>query len=1089
MVTLAQFLKDDKEKKPDNRVRDMLTGKVNPQNLSQNKSTKLADIMKEYTNKPLTSKPTPYRDIGIVNKLGIIAAGFNDATIGRLAPVMQAGFRATGAAVNTVAQSKLGQFLGLGIPGARNSVYGEPESKAFYGEDPGTAETQGKETLSILQNGQTNFWKDPLGYTLNKVGENLSRNKNTASGVGFLLAGLDFTGAGKVDDTLKVLTKVDDIGKAAKELRKIGVIEENIAKYAPKVVAAKTEEGVKKLLDTIQEAQKINPLSGIRKFAPEVKEKLVENVDALKTEFEKLKGGKLTHKEIIEAANTSTIMPKVISKEQSKAAIASVQKVKQNLAAMAEGKEVSKDFIEQLRIIKSQASDAGRKLNAFNIDVSPLAATKAEIIGKLTELGIETDKILAAAKGVDFSNSKQVAKFYREFVPYKYGELLDEWRYGNLLSSPKTHIINTASNALQATLLNPATKLASGLVDNVAHLFGKEQEHYIREVPEYVRGLTNSFGDAFSDAWKAFRGNSSVTNLDLHRIPTNSKITLVQRQFLQALEAGDAFFRTLIKGGEREALAAKYTKQGKGFTLESLEEEVAKKAEYFVFRKALDTTNKTGQGTLLTGIDKITNGVMKMRDNKLMGWLVPFVQTPVNILKQGIEYSPLGVLTLPKNANKVEQLGKTMVGSLVFALGGEMALHNRTTWAAPTNPKEKELFYASGQQPYSVKIGDKWYSYSKIGPLAYPLAMAAAMKYYWKDDPKASTATNTERAVEIVGGIAKFFGDQSYVQGISEAVGLVSGETRGESIIKTFENLAGQGIPLVGLQRWVNQIIDPIYRQTPHDADIKTILKNLEAQLLTRSKIQEPYLNPEGEESKRQYPAINAFNPFTVTKENKGFSEDLEKNRKLQEVNKLKDAQYEEDKARIEPILEHVTQLEADGKVDEAQAIKDGLSDEDWEIYKNIRETRKEAEVKKLQADMLDVYKDVVKRRAENSNDDANGVQDILDAMTEDEYKAYKQVESLVEGAGGVDKVKAWFGKIDPLPLEDDYFPEIPMYGEQSKDIEGEGTLKMEYTASQMRKIMYEQIDMNPKLTKKQKEEMKAKLQFDDLPEYFTFKI
>lgn len=1018
IISISNFVDEEKKKKRLNPVADMLTGKVPLEEVSGGKP-KIVSIKNFLDSKGKVPQKVPEQSI---------LQKFNNSTVGQIpdtilgggAELLRAGFRATAGAVQTIANSNIGRKIISQSPSAELLGLGDGNRKVYdpnatgaskilqeeiFGKDPGTAETQGQETLSILKNGETNFWKDPLGYSLNKVSENLSKNKNAASAVGFLTAGLDFTGAGKVDDTLKVLTKVDDVAKAATELKKIGVIDELIPKYAVEIAGTKSEKRIQTILDAIQEEQKVNPLSGIKRFPEEAKKKIVTNVEALKPEFEKLKGGKLTNQEVIDAANTSTIMPKVITREQTKANLAAIQKTKQNLAALAEGNDVSKDFIEQIRIIKSQATDAGRKLQSFQTEVNPLLATKADIIGKLTDLGIETDKILAAAKNVDFSDAKQVTNFYREFVKPTYGELLDEWRYGNLLSSPKTHIINAVSNAMQAAVLNPATKLASGLVDNVARVFGKEQENYIKEVPVYVRGLANSLGDAVSEGYKALRGGNAATNLDLNRIPTNSKLTIVQRQFLQALEAGDAFFRALVKGGEREALAFKYQQQGKKFTAESLEEEVAKRAEYFVFRKPLDISNKTGQGTLLTGIDKITNGVMKMRDNKFMGWLVPFVQTPMNILKQGIEYSPLGVLTLPKNANKVEQLGKTLVGATVFAFAGEMALHDRTTWAAPTNPKEKDLFYASGMQPYSVKIGDKWFSYSKIGPLAYPMAMAAAIKYYWKDNPDAQTATTTEKTLEIVGGIAKFFGDQSYVQGISEAVGLLSGETRGESIIKTFENLAGQAIPLVSLQRWVNQMIDPVFRKTPHEANIQTILKNLQAQLLTQSDVQEPYTTPDGKPSLRQYPFINALNPFNVTSENPDFAEQLTGNRKIQALNKLKTKAQEEDKARLEPVYQHVTELEKAGKMEEAQAIKDGLSDDDWETFKNIRESNQEAEVKKLQPEMLDVYKQVSDLRAENPNDDQSGVQEILDGLTDDQYKAYKQVEKLAEGAGGVENV------------------------------------------------------------------------------------
>lgn len=725
---------------------------------------------------------------------------------------------------------------------------------------------------------------------------------------------------------------------------------------------------------------------------------VTDNIEAIKPELEKIKGGVLSNAEVKEAAKKSTILRKVISKEESLDNLAALQKTRENLGALAEGKGVSADFIEQLKIVKSQATDAARKLQAFGIETDPsLVNPKADLVNKLVNLGIHTDDIIKAAENVDFNNAKEAAKFYRKFVKPDTLELINEWRYGNMLSSPLTHVTNIVSNTLQAGILNPATKLASGIIDNVgSKLFGKEQTHFIREAPVAYKGMVNSIPTALSEAWKAFKGEVHVERVDFKRIPTGSKFTAVQRQFLQALEAGDAFFRTLIKSGDMESLAAKYSKMGKKFTPESLEQEAAKNAEYYVFRKGTDVTNKTGQGTFLSGIDKITAAVQQARDNKYVGWFVPFVQTPMNILKQGVEYSPAGILTLPGNADKIEQLGKTLIGTTVFAGAGFLAMNNRTTWGVPTNPQEKELFYAAGMQPYSVKIGDKWVSYSKLGPLSYPIAMAAAIKYYWQDNPKSIDQSSLNKTTQILAGIAKFFGDQSYVQGITDAIGAVQSTTRVENLLNSAENLVGQLIPLSSLQRWVNQIIDPVFRKPEKDIDIKSIIKSLQSNLIGQSDILEPYKTPKGDDSKRQYPVINSVNPMKMTKEDPNIVNELNLNRELQSIKILQTNLKDEAKARIEPIYNHVQELKAQNKSDEVQKIMDGLSDEDYEIYKSIKQSKTTAARNSIRPAMLEIYKKV---QILKESGQTNEAQKIVDGLTEDEYAAYKAVKAMVNAS------------------------------------------------------------------------------------------
>ena len=132
--------------------------------------------------------------------------------------------------------------------------------------------------------------------------------------------------------------------------------------------------------------------------------------------------------------------------------------------------------------------------------------------------------------------------------------------------------------------------------------------------------------------------------------------------------------------------------------------------------------------------------------------------------------------TIPGAKDKTEQAAKVAVGSLVFAGASWLAANNLTTWAAPTSEKEKNEFYAAGLQPYSVRIGDTWVSYSKIGPLAYPLAMAAALHYFTKESPNALSDSEMDKVVDALTGLMRFFSDQSYMQGLGDLVSFARGE-------------------------------------------------------------------------------------------------------------------------------------------------------------------------------------------------------------------------------------------------------------------------------------------------------------------------
>jgi len=621
----------------------------------------------------------------------------------------------------------------------------------------------------------------------------------------------------------------------------------------------------------------INP----KRFAvsQEAKIKIDQAVNVLKPELEKVKGRTLSHDEVIEAAKASGILQRSISREKTLELEAAINRTGQAIAAGAEGKGMGTDFLRNLQTLSSYATYAGRLLESQKASALPIeAGAKVAMAKKLLNLGIDIDRIAEAAKRVDFSNAKQAALFYRKFIPATFSEKLNEFRYINLLSSPLTHIVNAFSNLLQVGILRPSVRLVSGGIDNVASVMGKEERgYYVSQVPAYYRGAFNSIGDAVSKSLKAMRGQMTIERPDIvtGHIPTYSKFTKWGYAIPRAMEAMDIFFRTMAEGGEKEALALGFKKAGKAITeadilqIEAQAKEVAAKT---VFREPLDPTNKTGQGTILKWIDYTTQQVQHLRSVPGVKWVIPFLQTPMSILKQGIEYSPLGITTLAGSKQKTEQLAKSLIGSTVFAGAGWLALTGKTTWAVPTDPKEKELFYAAGMRPFAVKIGGKWISYTRLGPIAYPLAMAAAVGYYAKENPKAATDTAMEKAGKVLTAMAEFFSQQSYVQSIGDIVDLTKG-TAG-ALPQILTGFASQVIPLSSLQRWVSHIIDPVYRKAEKGMSVEAIVENLKKGMPFLSKSVEPYLTPSGEKARRALPVLNAFSPIAISPEKAGAAED-----------------------------------------------------------------------------------------------------------------------------------------------------------------------------------------------------------------------
>src|SRR5262249_21171776 len=138
--------------------------------------------------------------------------------------------------------------------------------------------------------------------------------------------------------------------------------------------------------------------------------------------------------------------------------------------------------------------------------------------------------------------------FYRKFVKPSLSDQLNEFAYMNILSSPKTHIVNAFSNLLQLGGLNPLTRLSTGVVDRIGSaLTGQPAKTYFQEIPQFYKGAINAVPDAYQSAMDAMKGKSFAERPDVKNLPTKAKwidyaALGLGKYVTRALEASDIFF-------------------------------------------------------------------------------------------------------------------------------------------------------------------------------------------------------------------------------------------------------------------------------------------------------------------------------------------------------------------------------------------------------------------------------------------------------------------------------------------------------------------------------------------------------------------
>ena len=97
-----------------------------------------------------------------------------------------------------------------------------------------------------------------------------------------------------------------------------------------------------------------------------------------------------------------------------------------------------------------------------------------------------------------------------------------------------------------------------------------------------------------------------------------------------------------------------------------------------------------------------------------------------------------------------------------------------------------------------------------------------------------------------------------------------------------------------------------------------------------------------------------------------------------------------QDLERFKPTYEKVQNLVDQGSVSEAQAIVDGLSDPEYEMYKSLKTADKRKQSNSNKIKMFDTYKKIQELIRQGNTNEA---QRIVDGMTDDEYAAYQSLK------------------------------------------------------------------------------------------------
>ena len=601
--------------------------------------------------------------------------------------------------------------------------------------------------------------------------------------------------------------------------------------------------------------------------------------------------------------------------------------------------------------IKGSVTEIGRAMGGFRAPARTGRAGDAlydQDVSQLLEEYGGTGQIRDMAKAFNSLGPNLFKKAQVARNASKYGKYFDafyEFWINALLSNPVTHIKNISGAMLQVVGHTTETYAAASL-GATRRVFGGEAHVTFGDANAQVFGIIMSLRESYAAAGHSMatgqqmipgskidakRGRKherafSSEALDLQgpfgtAVDFTAKALTLGRYPTKLLEFEDAFFKGVAY---RQSLYEQAYRTGRTEGLKG--DNLATYIAEFVNDPPPSAIEK-GQSharyvTLQTNLDATGKAFQKIRNLPFLRYFVPFLKTPYNAFKFAfLDRTPLGLFwgdsrTAIEKAKApgataadkaAGDLAKTriMMGSATGATVFGLVLTGQMTGGGPKDPGLRDAYRQKGWKPYSVKIGNEYYSYAGAEPFSSVFMMAADAA-----EAAKSGFADEEELEKVFAGVIASLGKQmtqkNFMQGFSTLVSVIDNPDRyggnfverfGSSIVpRIFSNIKTTGIPFVTegdpVVRATQGFLDNLRAQIPGLSDSLPPSRNLAGQTVYTSGAFGPDVlspiyssvhgpNPKDPDKKRAKEAFEMFNiitdiRFNPSQHGKMFNEDVE---------------------------------------------------------------------------------------------------------------------------------------------------------------------------------------------------------------------
>lgn len=561
--------------------------------------------------------------------------------------------------------------------------------------------------------------------------------------------------------------------------------------------------------------------------------------------------------------------------------------------------------VQLIADVAALGTEAGRAVQALKIlkrlspegRVMALKRIEARINASLIKQGKEPIALpegvaqqMLQARGEDKQTEiwDNAIKAMAEQVPATFADKVNAWRYLSMLSNPRTHIRNMMGNAVMRSVMGVKNLMQTGVEAALAKnsertaaiLVPKEYRDFAKwDYENHAKQMLAAGGGRYNDEIGLIAQNKRIFNnpaLEGARKLNSGALEFEDMLFKKAAYI-DALSRYMyanklspsVLQSQASAVGASY-ERGQNFAVEQ-----ARKA---TFQEASKLAQKLAEIENMNNVSKV-----------FWGAVMPFKKTPINILKRGIEYSPLGVMNGVKKfatdvrsgkatpAEAIDELTAGMTGTMIVALGYYMASQGLLSGGADDDDQRKARYdQQMGNQNYAFVFPDgSTYTIDWLAPSVMPLMVGAELHKQMNGNvPDNDNATVFTRGLEAIAKVGNPVMEMSMLSGLTDALQSYNsgtGQFLSDVFMSAASNYGGQFIPapMGAVARAIDGTVRSSYapKDSPYTKGVETFARQQANKIPVVSQHMQPSVDVWGNERKREGDTVaerllhNMFNP------------------------------------------------------------------------------------------------------------------------------------------------------------------------------------------------------------------------------------